>query len=176
MTIKGWLITTVLLLPAMLSAGLIAQGASLTPDVVWHLKGTRALGKESVAKPHDQISLVIGMIYRLAALIDLAEQHNPETRVAWEEAKSKIDQLGIARSSLYPTLTAVALAVSLGQLTGSASFIITKLKAFSGPYSTCSIWHSTLADRGGDRCCQGKPASVRSRVQRHASPLYPTAN
>ncbi len=51
--------------------------------------------------------------YTLAELIDLAEQHNPETRVAWQEAKSKADALGIARSALYPTLTAVALAVSL---------------------------------------------------------------
>ena len=50
-------------------------------------------------------------------MIDLAEQHNPETRVAWEEAKSKADELGIARSSLYPTLSAVVLGVSLRQAT-----------------------------------------------------------
>lgn len=47
--------------------------------------------------------------YTLAELIDYAESHNPETRVAWERAKQRATQIGIARSSLYPTLAATAL-------------------------------------------------------------------
>jgi len=47
--------------------------------------------------------------YSLAELIDLAEAHNPETRVAWENARAAGAALGIARSELYPTLSAVAL-------------------------------------------------------------------
>ena len=47
--------------------------------------------------------------YSLAELIDLAEAHNPETRVAWENALAQGAALGIARSELYPTLSAVAL-------------------------------------------------------------------
>jgi outer membrane protein len=47
--------------------------------------------------------------YSLAELIDLAESHNPETRVAWERARSLADAFGVARSELYPTLAAVAL-------------------------------------------------------------------
>jgi len=113
MTTKGWLITTALLSSAMLPAGLIAQGTPPTPDVVWQPRGAQALNKDSVGRPHDNIALVPDRICTLAELIDLAERHNPETRVAWQEAKSKADELGIARSSLYPTLTAVALAVSL---------------------------------------------------------------
>ena len=35
--------------------------------------------------------------YSLAELIDLAEAHNPETRVAWEGAKAEAAALGIAR-------------------------------------------------------------------------------
>ena len=46
----------------------------------------------------------------MAELIDLAEAHNPETRVAWENARAQAAALGIARSELYPTLSAVALA------------------------------------------------------------------
>jgi outer membrane protein len=46
----------------------------------------------------------------LADLIDLAEAHNPETRVAWEGARAQAAALGIARSELFPTLAAVALA------------------------------------------------------------------
>ena len=113
MNTKVLLLTTVLLAPAMPPAGLLAQGAPPVPIITWQPKGVQALEKESVTKPHDQINFSSDKTYTLADLIDLAEQHNPETRVAWEEAKSKADELGIARSSLYPTLTAVALAVSL---------------------------------------------------------------
>jgi outer membrane protein len=51
-----------------------------------------------------------GKIYSLAELIDLAESHNPETRVAWENARAQAASVGIARSELLPTLSAVALA------------------------------------------------------------------
>lgn len=47
--------------------------------------------------------------YSLAELIDLAEAHNPETRVAWEQARAQAAALGIARSELFPTLSAVAI-------------------------------------------------------------------
>jgi outer membrane protein TolC len=46
----------------------------------------------------------------LAELVDLAESHNPETRVAWEQARAQAASLGIARSELYPTLAAAAVA------------------------------------------------------------------
>jgi outer membrane protein TolC len=48
-------------------------------------------------------------LYSLAELIDLAESHNPETRVAWERARAQAASLGVARSELYPTLAAAAL-------------------------------------------------------------------
>lgn len=47
--------------------------------------------------------------YSLADLIDLAETHNPDTRLAWAHARSQAAALGIARSELYPTLAAAAL-------------------------------------------------------------------
>jgi outer membrane protein TolC len=43
----------------------------------------------------------------LAELIDLAEAHNPQTRVAWESARAQVAALGVARSELYPTLAAL---------------------------------------------------------------------
>jgi outer membrane protein len=46
--------------------------------------------------------------YTLAELIDIAEHNNPRTRVAWEHAKQKADQLGIERSAYYPILAGVA--------------------------------------------------------------------
>jgi outer membrane protein len=46
--------------------------------------------------------------YSLAELIDIAEHNNPRTRIAWERAKQKADQLGIERSAYYPILAGVA--------------------------------------------------------------------
>ncbi len=48
-----------------------------------------------------------GHIYVLPELIDLAERHNPATRAAWAQARAQAAQLGVARSDLYPALTAV---------------------------------------------------------------------
>lgn len=47
-------------------------------------------------------------IYTLAELINIAEQNNPDTRVAWEAAKARAAELGISKSTLYPTIAAAA--------------------------------------------------------------------
>jgi outer membrane protein len=46
--------------------------------------------------------------YILAELIDIAEHNNPRTRIAWEHAKQRAEQLGIERSAYYPILAGVA--------------------------------------------------------------------
>jgi outer membrane protein len=46
--------------------------------------------------------------YTLAELIDIAEHNNPLTRIVWERAKQRADQLNIERSAYYPVLAAVA--------------------------------------------------------------------
>jgi outer membrane protein len=46
--------------------------------------------------------------YTLAELIDIAEHNNPHTRIVWERAKQKADELGIAKSAYYPVLAGVA--------------------------------------------------------------------
>ena len=53
--------------------------------------------------------------YSLAELIDLAETHNPETHLAWERARGRVEALGVARSELYPTLAAIALSQTTRQ-------------------------------------------------------------
>src|SRR5258708_38396172 len=42
--------------------------------------------------------------YELAELIDLAEQVNPETKVAWSRAKVAAAGVGLAQSEYYPVL------------------------------------------------------------------------
>jgi outer membrane protein TolC len=46
--------------------------------------------------------------YSLAELIDIAEHNHPSTRIAWERAKQRADQLGIERSAYYPVLAGIA--------------------------------------------------------------------
>jgi outer membrane protein len=46
--------------------------------------------------------------YTLAELIDIGEHNNPRTRIVWERAKQKADELGIAKSAYYPVLAGVA--------------------------------------------------------------------
>jgi len=48
------------------------------------------------------------LTYDLPALVDLALQTHPETRVSWEEAKAAAARLERNRSAWYPTLTAMA--------------------------------------------------------------------
>ena len=47
-------------------------------------------------------------LYSLPELIDLAEQHNPETRAAWQRARVAAANLGISRSAFLPALSAFA--------------------------------------------------------------------
>ncbi len=59
--------------------------------------------------PQERIAVLApGHAYTLAELIDIAEHNNPRTRIAWERAKQRADQLGIARSAYYPVLAGAA--------------------------------------------------------------------
>jgi len=81
----------------------------MSSDHPWH--GDAERGIEAAAKNFGGSSFRIDLdkTYSLSELIDLAESHNPETRVAWERARAQAAALGVARSELYPTLAATAL-------------------------------------------------------------------
>src|SRR5580693_4981347 len=88
----------------------LAQTVPVSPDRPWHSPEERQAADEGRQLPRTQLPIEPDKAYPLAELIDLAEAHNPETRVAWENARAQAAALGIARSELYPTLSAVALA------------------------------------------------------------------
>jgi outer membrane protein TolC len=69
----------------------------------------REVATEGKTSRRPTLPIEFDKAYSLAELIDLAEGHNPETRVAWENARAQAAAFGIARSELYPTLIAVAL-------------------------------------------------------------------
>ena len=102
----------------LLSVGIFAAGAWRAPaqaappssDRVWQPKAVQQLGRDAAATHRASYEIDPSKVYTLGELIDLAQSHNPETRVAWEAAKSRAASLGIARAAWYPTMTAVVLA------------------------------------------------------------------
>jgi outer membrane protein len=86
-----------------------AQLPPASPDLPWHSPDERQMANDGKRLRQLRIPIESDKVYSLAELIDLAEAHNPETRVAWENARAQAAALGIARSELYPALSAVAL-------------------------------------------------------------------
>jgi len=94
----------------MLIAGEIAhaQKAPASPDRPWDVAPRQQ--QRMVARPTPAFTPDPAKTYTLPELVDIAEHNNPETFVAWENAKARAADLGIAKASLYPTLAAAALA------------------------------------------------------------------
>jgi outer membrane protein len=96
-----------------------AQSSPPSPNQIWHSKAEQGAGRELGAHPEATYSLDPNHHYTLAELVDLAQQHNPETRQAWEQAKARAATLGMARGAWFPTIAAVA----LGQTIRNAALI-----------------------------------------------------
>ena len=90
------------------AAPLFAQSPPAAPDRPWHTSAERQIVNDATHTLRGAPRIDPQKAYSLAELIDLAEAWNPETRVAWENARAQAAALGIARSELYPTLSAVA--------------------------------------------------------------------
>ena len=99
-----WLIVLLLVAPPV-----FAQSAPPWANRPWTPTGDE---RPVLAEPwrDSGFRLDAAKTYSLAELIDLAQRHNPDTRVAWERARAQAAALGVARSALYPTLAAAALA------------------------------------------------------------------
>lgn len=68
-----------------------------------------------IASPSEQYlsstqEKTIKYSYSLADLIDLGQQNNPDTRIAWELAKKSATDIGMVESTYLPIITATALA------------------------------------------------------------------
>ena len=92
------------------SGSMWAQSPPPSPGAVWHDAAEQKLKHELSSLPQMKYPTDANKTYTLAELVDVAEQHNPETRVAWQRAKERAAALGVARSALFPTVAAVAVA------------------------------------------------------------------
>lgn len=86
-----------------------AQNAPVSPDRPWRGVPEAQFARDFRKYVEASFSLDVTKTYDLAELVDLAEQHNPQTRVAWQNAKAQAAALGVAKSELYPTIAAAAL-------------------------------------------------------------------
>lgn len=86
----------------------LAQSAPASADRPWHSPQEMPVADAARKLTEFRFEIESTKTYSLPELIDLAETHNPQTRVAWERARAQAAALGIARSELYPTLAAVA--------------------------------------------------------------------
>lgn len=101
--------TALTLLVAGYASSVWPQTAPVSPDHPWHAIQERQILTDAKHFLESSIGIEPGKVYSLSELIDLAESHNPETRIAWERARAQVADLGVARSELYPTLAAIAL-------------------------------------------------------------------
>jgi outer membrane protein len=101
------LTNSVTMLGVLFAAGIAcAQRAPASPSQPW--QGT--MQGMPPARSAPAVAPDPAKTYTLPELVNLAEQNNPETRVAWQNAKARAADLGISKASLYPTLAAVAIA------------------------------------------------------------------
>ncbi len=100
---------SVVLLTVLLAGSIAcAQRAPASPSQPWQgtLQGMPPARSTPALAPDPTKT------YTLAELVNLAEQNNPETRVAWENAKARAADLGISKATLYPIVAAAAVAQS----------------------------------------------------------------
>src|SRR5260370_19037141 len=93
----------------LLSVGRVfAQSAPASHNRPWHSSGEQEVKDDAKHFRESRFSIEPDRVYSLAELVDVAEIHNPETRVAWESARAQAAALGVARSELDPTVVAGA--------------------------------------------------------------------
>jgi outer membrane protein len=92
-----------------------AQSAPVSPDHTWHNSTGLRIEADAKTIPDLKFNIDSTKTYALAELIDLAEAHNPATRVDWERARSQAGALGVTRSELFPTLASAAVSQTARQ-------------------------------------------------------------
>ena len=75
----------------------LAQNAPVLPSHPWHSAEEQRVEADASNFHDSRFNIDSTRTHSLAELVDLAEAHNPETRVAWENARAQAAALGIAR-------------------------------------------------------------------------------
>jgi outer membrane protein TolC len=98
-----------LLFCLLLASHGLSQSAPASPDRPWHSSVERGAERDAERTVGHEFAVDPSATYSLAELVDLAESHNPDTRAAWQHARSQAAALGVTRAELFPTLAVSAL-------------------------------------------------------------------
>ena len=142
-----WLVLTVVTaaIPKIASAQMVAP----SPDRPWQFAAERQIRDEAKTFRVSRLAVDPTKAYSLVELVDFAERNNPETRVAWEGAKSRGAALRIAQSELYPALAAIALSqVEREDILFGNTFVRQTVAAF-GPAVRLNYTLFDFGARGG---------------------------
>jgi len=102
------IMTCALIHPVVSSAAGTSRDAESMPkekQVPVPSSGEMANQLELMAKLHDRSFVDPKKRYTLPELVNLAQRHNPSTRMVWEMAVQAAASTGMAESQFYPTLT-----------------------------------------------------------------------
>jgi outer membrane protein len=88
----------------------VLKGLKAPPssDSQWQTPDLRKFAHDLAAQNEPEVDPT--KEYELAELIDLAERINPETKVAWEQARQAASAVGLVQSQYYPILALQAAA------------------------------------------------------------------
>src|SRR5258708_7074028 len=138
--------TTVALFVLLFAGRMFAQSIPASPDRPSHFAGEQEIENSAKQFLEYRFSIEPDRTYTLAELVNLAEEHNPETRVAWETARAQMAALGVARSELYPTVAAVALSrTNRSEVLFASQFYRQTVQSFDGALAL----NYTIFDFGG---------------------------
>ena len=121
--------------------------APASPTESWSTDWWPATDSPAPARTMEAINIPIGNTLSLAGSVDVALQANPETRLAWADARAAAAEYGISRGDWYPTLTAWAEAIferELFPLGGETN--LQRVDIFTGGPGATLTW--TLLDFG----------------------------
>jgi hypothetical protein len=105
--LSAWRIGIALsLIPLICISLALGQDSPRSSAKPWHSEHQADFVQELQNSREKPYAMDPNHTYTLAELVDLAESHNPNTRVAWESAKGRAELLGIAKSALFPAISA----------------------------------------------------------------------
>ncbi|EMH0132902.1 TPA: TolC family protein [Proteus mirabilis] len=106
-----------------------------------------AASEQYLATPQQEQSTKTS--YGLAELIDLGQQNNPETRIAWLLAKKSATDIGMVESTYLPIITATALAgYQRGKVDLPANPIVDDIKTSNSAFIPALTFRWLIFDFG----------------------------
>src|SRR5512132_3898808 len=100
-------VVTMIVLSLLCLGRAVEAQTSPSPASPWLSPSLREYSK--VLKSSEASPIDPQKRYELVELIDLAQRTNPETRVAWEEARRAASAVGLVQSEYFPVLSIAAL-------------------------------------------------------------------